>query len=386
MYLPAILSADTVEGLAAEQGLEKPWIYRLLLLGAVAGLASLPLIELDVAVRAPGLVRPANERVELRPAVGGLVERVLARDNEQVKTGQPLLVLASVDLEERLARNQALREAIAARIVDLQQASAADPDKPDLTWGTPAIGEEWNAYRAQRKTCQLAANKAAAEQERCRLLTEKGIVARQELENAYFESERWQSEARLLRAQTLARWQTRLQEETTTLAQLESEAQRLMEEQSHYTIRAPATGVLVNFTGWSPGGYLAAGQNLGSISPDEALVVETRISSRDAGLVRTGQTVRLQVDAYDYTWWGTLEGVVTAIGGDVIVPEGAAIPGFKVCIHPKATHLSLPNGARAELRKGLTVSTRFIVARRSVLQLLYDESGAWLNPQDRRPS
>jgi HlyD family secretion protein len=128
---------------------------------------------------------------------------------------------------------------------------------------------------------------------------------------------------------------------------------------------------------------VGAGQALGAVSPDDALLVEAHVLSRDAGLVTLGQAVRLQVDAYAYTWWGTLEGTVTAIGGDSLVSDRAP-PGFKVLIRPAATALVLRNGTRAELRKGLTVSARFLVARRSVLQLLYDEAGAWLNPQDRR--
>lgn len=386
MLIPAMLSADTVEGLAAEQGPGQPWIYRLLLVGAALALATLPFIQVDVAVRAPGLVRPVTERVELRPALSGLVKSVLAHDNEQVAAGQPLLVLASIDLDERFARNRALQEAAAARMADLQQATTQDLPHGDLKWRTPTLAEEWSAYWAQRESCRLAGSKAGAEHERYAILAAKGIATRQELENARFEKERWESESRLLRAQTLARWQARLQEETTALAQLESEAQRLAEEQAHHTVRAPAGGVLIGFTGWSAGGFISAGQLLGSVSPDEALVVETLVSSRDAGLVRIGQAVRLQVDAYPYTRWGTLEGRVMAVSGDALVVEGAAAPGFKVSIRPESTHLSLPSGARAELRKGLAVSTRFLVARRSLLQLLYDESGTWLNPQDRRPT
>jgi HlyD family secretion protein len=94
--------------------------------------------------------------------------------------------------------------------------------------------------------------------------------------------------------------------------------------------------------------------------------------------------VRLQVDAYTYTLWGTLDGQVTNIGGDIVAPDPGAAPGFKITIRPAATSLHLPNGARAELRKGLTVSARFLVARRSLLQFFYDESGMWLTPQDRR--
>ena len=64
--LPALLAQHTVESLYAEHGPARPWIYWLALLGVTAALAALPLIEVDVTVRSPGVVRPATERTELR--------------------------------------------------------------------------------------------------------------------------------------------------------------------------------------------------------------------------------------------------------------------------------------------------------------------------------
>jgi len=392
MFIPAAHAADTVESLVAEQGPEQPRIYQLLLVGGVLALASLPFIQVDVAVRAPGIVRPTIERIELRPAVSGRLEQVLVRDNEQVKTGQPLLVLSSADVDERLARNQVLQQEYATRVSDLQQVTTLavefEPGEqaPPGDWQTAACAEEWNGYCAQLVSCRLAEAKAGNEHSRYTILAGKGIVTRQELEGTGYELERLRAESRLLQAQALARWQTRLEEAATALAGLVSEAQRLTEERTHCVVRAPVDGVLIGFTGWSPGAFVSAGQALGSVSPDDGLLVETQVSSRDAGLVRIGQPVRLQVDAYAYTWWGALEGRVTAVGGDSLAYDRSAPPGFKVLVRPVATALVLPNGTRAELRKGLTVSARFLVARRSVLQLLYDEAGTWFNPQDRRPA
>ncbi|MEJ1973621.1 MAG: HlyD family efflux transporter periplasmic adaptor subunit [Lacunisphaera sp.] len=393
MMIPAAFAENTVESLFAEMGPERPWIYRFFLVGVIAALASLPLIEVDVAVRAPGILRSATERVELRPATSGPIVRVLAHDNEQVQAGQALLVVSSADLDERLARNQALQEEHAGRIADLQRITswAAEPrldDKGMAPEGllTAAIAREWAAYLAQLEADRLAETKAANDEARYAVLAGKGIATRQEWENARYEVQRLQAESRLLQTQALTRWQSRLQDEATAQAELVSEEQRLAEEQVRYTVRSPVAGVLVGFTGWSPGGFVGANQLLGAVSPDDTLLVETQVSSRDAGLVRVGQRVRLQIDAYAYTWWGALDGVVTAIGGDALIADRATPPGFKVLVRPAATHLTLPNGARAELKKGLTLSARLLVARRSLLQLLYDESSAWLNPQDRRPT
>src|SRR6478609_11987363 len=223
MFIPATCAADTVESLVAGQGPEQPRIYQLLLVGGLLALASLPFIQMDVAVRSPGIIRAATERIELRPAVSGRLEQVLVRDNELVQAGQPLLVLSSADVDERLARNQVLQREHAARLSDLRQATALaaefEPGGQDSPgdWQTAACAEEWNGYRAQLASYRLAEAKAGNEQLRYTTLAGKGIATQQELENARYEAERLHAESRLLQAQTLARWQTRLEETATTL-------------------------------------------------------------------------------------------------------------------------------------------------------------------------
>ena len=80
-----------------------------------------------------------------------------------------------------------------------------------------------------------------------------------------------------------------------------------------------------------------------------------------------------------------LEGAVIAISGDVTSGYGTGTSGnspfqFKVTIRPAAMALNLPNGLCGELKKGLTVQTRFLVARRSLLRLLYDDIRSSFDP------
>jgi HlyD family secretion protein len=412
-YFPAAGAGDTIEGLYALHGRQRPWTYWLVLAGVAGALASLPLIKVDVSVRAPGLVRPTTERTEIRPAVSGHIAEVLAHDNERVRFGQPLLVVRSRDLEERLSRNHALQADYADLIGDLHflttepavvtvesSGDTAQKDEPagplakpssrhggsvvKPSLGTSALQQEWAQFHAQQESSLLAETKARTELARYAELEAKGIATRQELENARYEAGRRQAESRVLIEQTLARWQTRLRDERTALAGLKSEAHRLQEERSQYTLRAPADGQLMGFNGWSVGGFVSAGQSLGVVSPEDALQVETYVSSRDIGLVRLGQAARLQIDAYPYTQWGTLDGTVAAIGGDFTPAGGPSqAAAFKVLIRPSAGYLTLANGVRGELKKGLTLSARFLVARRSVFQLLYEDVSAWLDPQGR---
>jgi HlyD family secretion protein len=249
---------------------------------------------------------------------------------------------------------------------------------------TAALQQDYVQYWAQQGSFDLAGRKALTEFARQAMLEARGIATRQELENARYEVDRITAEARLLAEQTLARWQKRLEDERFALAGLLSEEQRLREEQLLYVLRAPADGQLLGFDGWSAGAFVAAGQSLGVLSPDNTLQVETWVSPRDIGLVRVGQDVRLQIDAFPYTDWGTLEGKVTVIGGDLApgtsLESNTPAPGFKVMVQPAATYVTLSDGTRGVLRKGLTLTARFLVARRSVLQLLYDDASAWFDP------
>lgn len=381
--LPAELAGHTVESLYALHGPERKWTYWFVLGGVVGALASLPVIHVDVSVRAPGIVRSLTERAELKTAVSGRIGDVPVHDNDVVAAGQVLLTLGTGELDEQVHRQAALMAEKAAVQADLRSLLAEVELAQDLQ--TVALAHEQIQYRAQLESYRLAEAKAASEYGRFTALADKGIATRQELDNSRYEVERLQAESRLLREQTRARWAARLKDEESGCADLASTLRQLEEQRTHYTVRAPVAGVLVGFNGWSPGGQVLAGQVLGTVSPGDALRVETQVSTKDIGLVRTGQRVRLQVDAYPYTQWGMLDGVVESIGGDLLAGGAPGSPRyFKVLVRPVATHLSLSSGTRAELKRGLTLTARYVLARRSLLQVLYDDASAWLNPQDNR--
>lgn len=88
---------------------------------------------------------------------------------------------------------------------------------------------------------------------------------------------------------------------------------------------------------------------------------------------------RFQVSAFDYNQWGILTGEVQEISNDVNIINNR--PVFTVRSTLGQTYLELENGYRGELKKGMTMQARFIITRRSLFQLLYDNVNDWLNPQ-----
>ena len=415
--LPAALAAHTVESLYAEHGPQRPWVYWLAILTVVSALAALPLVKVDVTVRAPGMVRPATERSELRIPVSAQIAEVLARDNDHVTVGQPLLILRSRDLEERLSLNRTRQRDKSALVADLQQLTfessppppsalsascalknsdasvsatpSATPSTstitpaptPTLGLQTPELRADFAQHQAQLATHALNLAKAARELARHETLATKGLITARELDQARDDLAAATAEQSTHLRTTHTRWATRLRDEQSGLDTLLTEENRLAEESHQTTVRAPVTGSVQGLTGLAPGAWLAAGQSVGTVSPDDRLLIETFVPSRDVGLLRPGQAVHLQIDAYSYTQWGVLAGTVTAIAEDSGASSAAAgSTVYKVTILPAATALHLANGTTGTLRKGMTLSARFVVARRSVLQILYEDASAWLNP------
>jgi len=123
MLIPAAFAQDTVESLFAEMGAEQPWIYRFLLAGAIGALASLPLINVDLAVRAPASSEAATNASNCVPRCPARLCGCWRR-NEPVRAGQALLVISSADVDERLAHNRALQRGTCRPDRDLQQVTS----------------------------------------------------------------------------------------------------------------------------------------------------------------------------------------------------------------------------------------------------------------------
>lgn len=392
--LPAALAEHTVESLHALHGRARPWVYWTLLAGVLLTLASLPAMQVEVSFSAPGIVRPATERVEVRAPFGGAVAALFCRDNASVASGDPLLRLATPDLDERLAHNAALQREKQALVAALEHFSTARPEPADVLPApesgasvdtfpeTRVLRQEWLQLTLQLEANRLAEAKAGAELERAATLATKGIATQRELDDARYALERVRAEGRLLFEQARTRWQTRREEESLHLSALQSERRRLESEREQATLRAPSAGTVQGLVGLAPGAHITAGQTVAIISPDDRLLVETLVSSRDIAGVRPGQTVRLQIDAFPYTQWGLLEAHVVAIAADVAAPGSGQPAAFKVTLQPTRIQLALPNGATGVLAKGMTTSARFVTSRRTLLQLLYQNAAEWLDPQN----
>jgi HlyD family secretion protein len=379
LYPPHLLEDSLEQHLARHAARGRP-VYSTLLLALGCALALLPVVRVSVSVRGQGLIRPITEKHEARSRVSGVVERVLVREGQIVRAGDAMAVVraSGVEAQARLLRSRASEEE--RTIADIERLTARGNPEPASSSGflTSRYREEFIQLSHERSERALAVERAERELARARELLERRFAAPSEVEARELELARARAEWSLVAQRARSRWESELGAARMRLEELRSRLQELGEERALYTVRAPVGGTVEQVTALSPGSFLQAGEQLAIISPDTTLVADIYVTPRDIGLLRVGTVARLLVDAFDYNVWGVVPARVTQISDDFILLDRR--PVFKVRCELERHELTLPNGVRGALRKGMTLQARFLIARRSLLQLIHDDLSSWLDP------
>lgn len=327
----------------------------------------------DIVATASGKVIPTGNVKVIQSVELGSVRAIHVQNGQHVEVGQLLVeldpTLAGAD-EAAANANLLTSELQAARNAALV-AHAQGRDVPfNAPPGTPAevaVAQrqfvtssitEYEGQRAslmQRRTQHMAAL-AGAEAEIAKLestlpLVDQQVSAREELTGKGYYSKLKLLEYKQLRIEHLqnlkvqranaARAQAQIAEIDAQLVELRgtfgrNAVSQLVEGQDKSRIgreevtksarrlefqqlRAPVSGTVQQLAVSTIGGVVQPAQALMVIVPDDAQpVVEVHVLNRDIAFVHVGQPVKVKLEAYPFTEYGTVPGVVETISRDAI--------------------------------------------------------------------
>jgi len=358
-------------------------IYGLILGSVVAFFSSAFWITIDVSFSAPGVTRSLAERTELRALVSGQVQHVVVRENQQVKAGQVLLEINQDALTEKLQAVQAQikeREIWMADLLWLTKQDTLGLKATSPALRSPLYTQQYWQLRAQWLENRVKMNRMAKELRADRFLHKERVIATRELDAKQADYDQLVEQEQFILTRQFSQWQTELANQKLELAQLKSQVVQVNQDQKLHQILAPIDGTLQQWVGKYDGSFVQAGELLGVLSPDSTLVVECYVRPSDMGLLQVKQQVMLQLDALNYREWGLAQAEVLDISQDFTLQGEPPSPVFKVKCALKTTSLQLKNGYKAPLQKGMTFQARFVVAKRTLIQLLFDQLDDWLNP------
>ena len=371
------LSSDpinTLENLIAKNKTKSISIYLVVVLAIAVFIALLPVITVDISSQSRGIIRSKTDNVPVTSAVSGKIVAIKLKNNLLVQKGDTLLTISKENLETEKQLNDTIYTTNETILQDLEMVL-----KGNSNLQTALIREEYYKYATQKAELQSKVAQTQINYNRYKTLFDKGVVAKAEFEKYQFELQFAKQALNSFVKQQMANWQNKKNELTLQLKNITGSNTKLSIEAKNYVVIAPITGTIENFNGVQAGSILNASQHIAHISPIDNLVVESTVSPNDIGIIKPNQKVKFQLDAFNYNQWGLLTGKVIDIDKNITLQENQAY--FKVRCALDSKELKLKSGYKTQVSKGMTLTTRYIITRRSLFDLLFDKVDDWLNPK-----
>jgi len=355
-------------------------IYSTIVFSIICLFTLLPFIEVDVGVRSQGIIRPVTEVIQLNSPVSGQIKFLNTFENSFISKDQIIAKFDASVINERIRYNQSRREQLSQNVREITKLQKFNPEllHSDVELETVRYQKALLEFRQQLINQQQIIKQHERLLERESILYNRNATSTSVLEEHQYTLQTEKNRLKLLIDQQHIKWHLDKVAFLDELNKLESEYLQFSEELTLYEIRSPVSGTIQNLTGISDNSFVFANQVLGEISPDTNLVAEVFISPKDIGLLRVDMPVRLQIDAFNHHQWGIATGSVISISRDILIIDNR--PVFKVKCTIDQEYLELVNGFKGQIVKGMTFQARFIISRRSLLQLLHDKVDDWLNP------
>lgn len=378
---PSSIIKNSVEVYDAKISVGSKVIYLMILFGFFGVLFSLPLIFVDVAIQSPGTLQSSLQRNNIVNTVNGRIDTWNLSENSKVEKGDVLAVirgekihLEMEGLEERLSiLNDFLADLRELINLDLNQSYQ------NVHLKSRVYQSDFFEFESQVINQKAILEKQERDFVRAKLLFENKSIAFVEYDEAKIQLQQVKSQLELLKKKKFSTWENELVDYSYERDRILNQIKVSEEQLDQYKVIAGVSGTLINVLNLNPGDFLYPNQKIAEISPDSDLMAVTYISPADIAFLRKGQEVILQIDAFNYNQWGVARAVITEIADDLIfLPENKT--GFLVTCQLESLDLELPTGQKGQIKKGMTFNARFIIARRSLFQLLYDKVDNWMNP------
>lgn len=314
--------------------------------------------EISGAIVAPGKIKIETERKTVQHLEGGIVDAILVREGDEVKEGQPVIVLEGVQVD---ASESMLQKQLVALLAAQARSAAEKELKTDFSWSgelvalasdihsDDVLANERKIFTARREALdgQISLLKAQiaqidaqiagfqdqlkAEQAIIGTLDEELKAKRQLYAERYLEKSQILELERMLAShegnrgrlkQSIAEARQKgselrlriedaknrfVEEATNQLGKMDNEILQIRERirplkdaKRRLQVVAPVSGRVVGLQVHSKGGVVRPGEPLMDIVPeDNPLIVETHVPVNKITEVYLGQEALVQLDAFD---------------------------------------------------------------------------------------
>lgn len=375
---PEEILKNTVESHIVKHSKKTSLLFIVTFIAVATAFISLPFIYIDIYSTSRGTIIPQEKKLNIFAPVNGRISYFHIEENQKIKKGDTLVIIEHNILKERENLNSVQTSENNTYLNDLHNliqknygSIASDHYKRELL-----------KHQQELYNLDVIIQNKQSDFNRVQQLYQKDVVAKSEYEKSLLELNKIKNDKTNLIKQTELAWQKEYTQLRQTNLNINSNQKQLQEEENNYVITSPIDGELVNMQGFHKGSIIAPGNLIVEISPDKDIIVETYVNPSDIGFIKEQGKAIYQVDAFNSNQWGFGTGKIVEISKDILVVNNA--PYYKVKSSLDADNLKLKNGATGKLKKGMTLTSRFFLTKRTAFQLLFDEVEDWFNPYNNK--
>lgn len=335
-------------------------------------------------VNAQGQVIANSKTQVIQAADGGILTEMRVKEGDEVRAGEVIAVLekdrALAAYNESFGKVTALRMTVARLQAEIAErdfaiAESLQKDYPNL------VDTQMNLYKQRVQGFReqirvLKDNIRLAEVElKMNIPLEKyGDISRVDilrLQRAVNEAQSNLVNARNKYFQDASAELNKAQEDLNSQEQSLRDRAELLD---HTDIVSPVAGIVKNIKVTTLGGVIRQGEEILQILPTEDdLVIEAKVKPADMAAMKVGLSAKVKLDAYDYSIFGSMKGVVTYVSADALSEETKAGPVtfYRVKVNILESEYKGKAADDIEVRPGMTATVDIKTGSRSILSFIF---------------
>lgn len=136
------------------------------------------------------------------------------------------------------------------------------------------------------------------------------------------------------------------------------------------TVMSPVDGIIQSIPNTSSGSVIQPGGTVAVVVPTTpTAILEAKLSPRDIGFVTVGQPAKIKIDAFDYSRYGAIDGVVERISPTTDADEKGGVY-YKVRIAIEKPYFGAEPG-KLNLLPGMTGEADIVTGEKTIFQYLW---------------
>jgi membrane fusion protein, peptide pheromone/bacteriocin exporter len=332
--------------------------------------------EIDITVRANGILRPGESISVIRNINGGEIEKLFYYENKNVNKGELLYVVDSSNLELQLDKFVKERDRLTSEVENLKILEKSIKQENNFfKEGNIEFYNRYLVYKYEKERLLLDYTQARSKYTREEQLSPSFTAANrlEELKTAYsiarINYERFFSE-------TLVSIKKETESNEVSLMDVESQIMDLQNKIDLNSVKAPINGSVQVYYEFNIGDYIPSGIEVMRIIPDQGkndYKVEVVVENKDISHLKIGQKVKFRILALPYKEYGTLDGKIIKISRDTISGENKANMSYLIEADINGIQLYDKDNNPARIKPGMICESRIVVRQKKILYYVLEK-------------